>query len=89
MIFAQYRDTVEEICELLAPHAPHVKAMAFVGQGVGTHVASDSLNQRPYVVSNTHSRTTGRSSAGFTQKEQSRVIEVRDLVPLVVSLLWP
>ncbi len=51
MIFAQFRDTVEEICELLAPHAPHVKAMPFVGQGVG------------------------RSSAGFTQKEQSRVIE--------------
>jgi superfamily II DNA/RNA helicase len=51
MIFAQFRDTVEEICELLAPHAPHIKSMPFVGQGVG------------------------RSSAGFTQKEQSRVIE--------------
>jgi len=35
MIFAQYRDTVEEICELLAPHAPQVKVMPFVGQGVG------------------------------------------------------
>ncbi|KAI9347922.1 hypothetical protein DFJ73DRAFT_760943 [Zopfochytrium polystomum] len=33
MIFTQYRDTVEEIVQMLSPHAPLVRAMSFVGHG--------------------------------------------------------
>lgn len=32
MIFAQYRDTVLEITELLQQHEPLVKVMSFIGQ---------------------------------------------------------
>ena len=32
MIFAQYRDSVNEITELLNRHRPLVRAMSFIGQ---------------------------------------------------------
>jgi ERCC4-related helicase len=34
MIFSQYRESVFEICEMLAVH-PEIKAMEFVGQSTG------------------------------------------------------
>lgn len=50
MIFAQYRDTVLEITELLQQHEPLVKVMSFIGQS-----------------------SNGKSTKGFTQKEQLKV----------------
>jgi len=38
------RDSVEEIVKLLAPYAPLVKAMPFVGQGAGR--SSKGLSQK-------------------------------------------
>lgn len=32
MIFSQYRDSVEEITNMLRRHEPKVKAMSFIGQ---------------------------------------------------------
>ena len=50
MIFSQYRDSVNEISEMLHRHRPLVKVMSFVGQS-----------------------SVGKSSRGFTQKEQLKV----------------
>ena len=41
MIFSQYRDSVEEIAELLSRHSPVVKAMSFVG-----HAGKSGLTQK-------------------------------------------
>lgn len=54
MIFAQYRDSVTEITEMLSRHRPVVKVMSFIGQS-----------------------STGKTSKGFTQKEQLKVGERR------------
>ena len=35
MIFATYRDSVNEITELLNRHRPLVRAMSFIGQSTG------------------------------------------------------
>ena len=51
MIFATFRDSVNEITELLNRHRPLVRAMSFIGQ------------------------STGRTTKGFTQKEQLKVLE--------------
>ena len=50
MIFAQYRDSVNEITELLNRHRPLVRAMSFIGQS-----------------------SAGKTTKGFTQKEQLKV----------------
>ena len=51
MIFATFRDSVNEITELLNRHRPLVRAMSFIGQ------------------------STGKTTKGFTQKEQLKVLE--------------
>ena len=52
MIFAQYRDSVSEITEMLRRHWPLVKVMGFIGQSSG-----------------------GKTTKGYTQKEQLKVTE--------------
>lgn len=49
MIFSQYRDSVNEITEILNRHRPLVKVMSFVGH------------------------STGKTTKGFSQKDQLRV----------------
>ncbi|NXF82237.1 FANCM protein, partial [Sclerurus mexicanus] len=50
MIFSSFRDSVQEIAEMLSRLSPAVRAMTFVGH------------------------STGKSSKGFTQKEQLEVV---------------
>ncbi|KAJ7415497.1 Fanconi anemia group M protein [Willisornis vidua] len=50
MIFSSFRDSVQEIAEMLSRLSPTVRAMTFVGH------------------------STGKSSKGFTQKEQLEVV---------------
>ena len=50
MIFAQYRDSVQEIAEMLNRHRPLIRCMSFIGQS-----------------------SAGKSTKGFSQKEQLRV----------------
>ena len=50
MIFSQYRDSVQEITDMLNVHRPLVKVMSFIGQS-----------------------SAGKSTKGFTQKEQLQV----------------
>ena len=52
MIFSQYRDSVNEITELLSRHRPLIKVMSFIGQS-----------------------SAGKTTKGFTQKEQLKVDE--------------
>ncbi|XP_064600468.1 Fanconi anemia group M protein-like [Liolophura sinensis] len=52
MIFAQYRDSVTEITDMLSRHRPLVKVMSFIGQS-----------------------STGKTTKGFTQKEQLKVMK--------------
>ncbi|XP_053374788.1 Fanconi anemia group M protein-like [Mercenaria mercenaria] len=52
MIFSQYRDSVQEITDMLHVHQPVVKVMSFIGQA-----------------------TAGKSTKGFTQKEQLKVMK--------------
>ena len=50
IIFSEYRDSVNEITEILSQHRPLVRVMSFIG----------------------HS-STGRTSKGFSQKDQLKV----------------
>ena len=50
IIFSEYRDSVNEITEILSQHRPLVRVMSFIG----------------------HS-STGRTSRGFSQKDQLKV----------------
>ena len=45
MIFSQYRESVQEISELLTRHSPLVRVMTFVGHGSGKST-SKGLTQR-------------------------------------------
>lgn len=45
MIFTQYRDSVQEIVDLLNQHQPTLKAMSFVGQA-STSTTSAGLTQK-------------------------------------------
>lgn len=45
MIFSQYRDSVEEIAEMLKRHTPLVKVMTFVGHSSGKS-SNKGLSQR-------------------------------------------
>jgi Fanconi anemia group M protein len=45
MIFSQYRESVQEISELLTQHSPLVRVMSFVGHGSGKS-SSKGLTQR-------------------------------------------
>lgn len=49
MIFSSFRDSVQEIAEMLSQFSPVVRVMTFVGH------------------------STGKSTKGFTQKEQLEV----------------
>ncbi|XP_061468630.1 Fanconi anemia group M protein isoform X2 [Rhineura floridana] len=51
MIFSSFRDSVQEIAEMLSQHYPVVRVMTFVGH------------------------STGKSTKGFTQKEQLEVVK--------------
>uniref|UniRef100_A0ABM5FCA9 Fanconi anemia group M protein isoform X2 n=1 Tax=Pogona vitticeps TaxID=103695 RepID=A0ABM5FCA9_9SAUR len=51
MIFSSFRDSVQEIAEMLSQHYPAVRVMTFVGH------------------------STGKSTKGFTQKEQLEVVK--------------
>ncbi|KFQ62303.1 Fanconi anemia group M protein, partial [Pelecanus crispus] len=51
MIFSSFRDSVQEIAEMLSRHSPVVRVMTFVGH------------------------STGKSTKGFTQKEQLEVVK--------------
>jgi Fanconi anemia group M protein len=44
MVFTQYRDSVEEIVELLSKHSPLINAMPFVGHAAGK--TSKGLTQK-------------------------------------------
>ena len=46
MIFSQYRESVQEIANLLGSHAPLVRAMSFVGHGTTGKSTSKGLTQR-------------------------------------------
>ncbi|XP_008071629.1 Fanconi anemia group M protein, partial [Carlito syrichta] len=50
MIFSSFRDSVQEIAEMLLPHQPAIRVMTFVGHA------------------------SGKSTKGFTQKEQLEVV---------------
>ncbi|XP_046337083.2 Fanconi anemia group M protein-like isoform X2 [Haliotis rufescens] len=52
MIFSQYRDSVQEITDMLNLHRPMIMAISFIGQS-----------------------STGKSTKGFTQKEQLKVMK--------------
>lgn len=67
MIFSQYRDSVNEITNILKQHAPLVKVMSFIGQS-----------------------SAGKSTKGFTQKEQLKVSKIghchqKDEIQSIVS----
>ncbi|EMP29321.1 Fanconi anemia group M protein [Chelonia mydas] len=51
MIFSSFRDSVQEIAEMLSQHEPIVRVMTFVGH------------------------STGKSTKGFTQKDQLEVVK--------------
>ncbi|XP_042301766.1 Fanconi anemia group M protein [Sceloporus undulatus] len=53
MIFSSFRDSVQEIAEMLSQHFPVVRVMTFVG----------------------HSTGKGKSTKGFTEKEQLEVVK--------------
>ncbi|XP_062824797.1 Fanconi anemia group M protein isoform X2 [Anolis carolinensis] len=59
MIFSSFRDSVQEIAEMLSRHHPLLRVMTFVGHSVGRGKGSGS----------------GGSSRGFTQKEQLEVVK--------------
>ena len=46
MIFSQYRESVQEIADMLSCHAPLVKVMSFVGHGSSGKSTSKGLTQR-------------------------------------------
>ena len=46
MIFSQYRESVQEIADLLSSHAPLVRVMSFVGHGTTGKSTSKGLTQR-------------------------------------------
>lgn len=45
MIFSQYRESVQEISDMLSQHAPLIKAMTFVGHNAGKST-SKGLTQK-------------------------------------------
>lgn len=46
MIFSQYRESVQEIADMLSGHAPLVRVMSFVGHGTTGKSTSKGLTQR-------------------------------------------
>ena len=46
MIFSQYRESVQEIADMLSCHAPLVRVMSFVGHGTASKSTSKGLTQR-------------------------------------------
>ena len=46
MIFSQYRESVQEIADMLQCHAPLVRVMSFVGHGTTGKSTSKGLTQR-------------------------------------------
>ena len=46
MIFSQYRESVQEIADMLSCHAPLVRVMSFVGHGTTGKSTSKGLTQR-------------------------------------------
>ena len=46
MIFSQYRESVQEIADMLACHAPLVRVMSFVGHGAASKSSSKGLTQK-------------------------------------------
>lgn len=46
MIFAQYRDSVLEITDLLQHYSPTVKVMSFTGQATSSGKSSRGLSQK-------------------------------------------
>ncbi|CAI7999090.1 Fanconi anemia group M protein [Geodia barretti] len=46
MVFSQYRESVQEIADLLSSHAPLVRVMSFVGHGTTGKSTSKGLTQR-------------------------------------------
>ena len=49
MIFSQYRESVQEISDMLACHAPLVRVMSFVGHGTTGKSSSKGLTQREQI----------------------------------------
>nr|KAF6500039.1 FA complementation group M [Molossus molossus] len=62
MIFSSFRDSVQEIAEMLLQHQPVIRAMTFVGHA------------------------SGKSTKGFTQKEQLEVI-VLEMMETKIKLI--
>ena len=58
MIFSQYRESVQEIADLLGSHTPLVRVMSFVGHGTTGKSTSRGLTQKEQTeVSHTHFNT--------------------------------
>lgn len=67
IVFSQWRDSVEEIVNVLQASAPLIKATKFVGQGAGSTTEDVSTP--------TTNRATSSKVAGMKQKEQQRVLK--------------
>ncbi len=71
IVFSQWRDSVEEIVNVLQASAPLINAAKFVGQGAGSTSEDTSTP--------TTKRATSSKVAGMNQKEQQRILmEFRD-----------
>lgn len=46
MIFSQYRESVQEIADMLSQHAPMIRVMSFVGHGTNGKTSGKGLTQR-------------------------------------------
>ncbi len=66
IVFSQWRDSVEEIVNVLQASRPLIKATKFVGQGTGSFSEDTSTP--------TTKRTTTSKVAGMNQKEQQKVL---------------
>jgi ERCC4-related helicase len=75
IVFSQWRDSVEEIVNVLKASMPLVRPKQFVGQGSGSYVAADG--------------SSPKKVSGMNQKEQQRVIrEFRDDKYNVLVCTW-
>lgn len=84
IVFSQWRDSVEEIVNVLNGSKPLLQPKKFVGQGSGSSTSIDE--------SNSNGKNGNRSSAkvtGMNQKEQQRVIkEFRNGIYNVLVCTW-
>lgn len=82
MIFAQYRDSVQEIAEMLNCHQPLVKCMNFVGQS-SAGKATKGISQKEQLRVSKATRETNstihkvKASASIKENKEKRTIEIQ------------